>query len=79
MSRSEAGISARTLVHLLKSCPLQQPHTSASAASALSSLQHLVCLLEQYYHPSNTGEGGGGQRVNNVGQCCRCERCVRSG
>lgn len=55
VARGEAGIAARTIVHLLKSTPAR-PHTSAAAALALSSLQHLVCLLEQYYHPSNTGE-----------------------
>ena len=59
MARNEASTAARTIVHLLKSSPAR-PHTAAAASSALSNLQHLVNLLEQYYHPSNTGEGEGG-------------------
>lgn len=51
----EASIAARTIVHLLKSTA-ERPCTEASSADALANVQHLVCLLEQYYHPSNTGE-----------------------
>ncbi|GAX74187.1 hypothetical protein CEUSTIGMA_g1636.t1 [Chlamydomonas eustigma] len=53
---SESSISAVTVVHLLKSCPKERPHTNVTSAAALSNLQHLVCLLEQYYHPSNSGK-----------------------
>lgn len=51
----EMSIAARTIVHLLKSTA-ERPRTEASSADALANVQHLVCLLEQYYHPSNTGE-----------------------
>ena len=61
MARGEASIAARGIVHMLKSAPVTRPHTVASASLALSNLQHLVCLLEQYYHPSNTGEGNRGR------------------
>lgn len=51
----ETSIAARMIVHLLKSTA-ERPRTEASSADALANVQHLVCLLEQYYHPSNTGE-----------------------
>eukprot|EP00198_Chlamydomonas_reinhardtii_P003453 XP_001692789.1 predicted protein [Chlamydomonas reinhardtii] len=31
--------------------------SAASASAAAGHLEHLTALLEQYYHPSNTGEG----------------------
>ena len=57
MKGNAAAASSSIIVHLLKSCAAR-PHTPGSSSLTLSSLQHLVCLLEQYYHPSNTGKQG---------------------
>lgn len=49
--------SARLVIHLLKSTadPQRGPSTAASAVAAVVQVEHLTALLEQYYHPSNTG------------------------
>ncbi|KAG1660954.1 hypothetical protein FOA52_005579 [Chlamydomonas sp. UWO 241] len=49
-----AVLAARIIVHMLKYAP-GRPAGATAAAAALSAFQHLVCLLEQYYHPSNAG------------------------
>ncbi|GIL93200.1 hypothetical protein Vretifemale_20642, partial [Volvox reticuliferus] len=50
--------AARLIVHLLRSTADSErgPITAATAASAAAHLEHLTSLLEQYYHPSNTGK-----------------------
>ncbi|EFJ46867.1 hypothetical protein VOLCADRAFT_92605 [Volvox carteri f. nagariensis] len=50
--------AARLVVHLLRCTadPQRGPPTAAAAAAAASHLEHLTSLLEQYYHPSNTGK-----------------------
>jgi hypothetical protein len=48
---------ARLQVALLRTCP-QRPHTHATAAAALPHLRQLAGLLDNYLHPSNTGELG---------------------
>lgn len=41
-------------VYLLRHAPAR-PYTAAAAGEAAAQLEHLLALLEQYYHPSNTG------------------------